>query len=286
MAVRIGHASIDENNKARNGSAGDQTGKEVCTRNWYNRTSGWHTVIRPKDSVAAEKIAVAMEQACANDNIGYDQNQRTTLYTKAKAAGWDISKVTEKCECDCSALVAVCVNAAGITVSKDIYTGNQKSALKNTGKFEILTEAKYLTKQDYLKRGDIILGNGHTAIALSNGDKVEAAVVVPSAPNVSEQPKAESKVENNTATTTVKARDAAKNFSKALAGKYKTTASKLNIRHGAGTTKKIMAVVKKGTEVRCYGYYTHNKGTNWLYVQFVYDGVQYTGFASAKYLAK
>ena len=35
MSVKIGHASIDENNKASGGKSGDQTGKEICIRNWY-----------------------------------------------------------------------------------------------------------------------------------------------------------------------------------------------------------------------------------------------------------
>lgn len=168
MSVKIGHASIDENRKAKGGAAGDQTKKEVCTRTWYSYP--WTSVIRPKDSAAAEKIAKAMEQACANDNIGYDQGQRTTLYTQAKAKNWDLSQIVTACECDCSSLVAVCVNAAGISVSKDIYTGNEKSALNATGKFDIYTSSQYTAKDSYLKRGDILLGNGHTAIVLSNGD--------------------------------------------------------------------------------------------------------------------
>ena len=170
MSIKIGHASIDENRKAKGGAAGDQTKKEVYTRSWYSHP--WTSVIRPKDSTVAERIAKAMEQACANDNIGYDQYQRTTLYTQAKAKNWDLSKITTACECDCSSLVAVCVNAAGISVSKDIYTGNQKAALNATGKFEIYTSSQYTAKDSYLKRGDILLGNGHTAIVLSNGDNV------------------------------------------------------------------------------------------------------------------
>lgn len=167
MSVKIGHASIDENRKINGGQAGDQTSSEVCTRTWYNKP--WTSVIRPKDSVAAEKIAKAMEQACANNNIGYDQYQRTTLYTQAKANNWDLSKITTACECDCSSLVAVCVNAAGISVSKDIYTGNEQAALKATGKFDVYTESKYIGSDSYLKRGDILLGAGHTAIVLSDG---------------------------------------------------------------------------------------------------------------------
>ena len=171
MSVKIGHASIDENRKVNGGTAGDQTKAEVCTRNWYNKP--WTSVIRPKDSIAAEKIAIAMEQACANDKIGYDQHQRTTLYAQAKANNWDLSKITTACECDCSSLVAVCVNAAGISVSKDIYTGNELSALKATGKFDVYTSIQYITKDSYLKRGDILLGDGHTAIVLSNGVNVD-----------------------------------------------------------------------------------------------------------------
>lgn len=173
MAVTIGHASLDEEKDIKGGAAGDQTKKEVCTRSWYSKP--WTSVIRPKDSAVAEKIAKAMEQACANDKIGYDQSQRTTLYTQAKAVNWDISKVTTKCECDCSSLVAVCVNAAGIKVSKDIYTGNELSALKATGGFTVLTDSKYISKADYLKRGDILLGSGHTAVVLSDGSKASAS---------------------------------------------------------------------------------------------------------------
>ena len=183
MAVKIGHASIDENNKAQGGNAGDQTKKEVCTRSWYSKP--WTSVIRPKDSAKAEKIAHAMEQACANDKIGYDQNQRTTLYTQAKAVNWDLSKIATACECDCSSLVAVCVNAAGIKVSKDIYTGNQKAALNATGAFTTYTDSKYISKADYLKRGDILLGNGHTAIVLTDGGGVSTAPAAPSTENKS-----------------------------------------------------------------------------------------------------
>jgi LysM repeat protein len=172
MSVKIGHASVDENRKARGGASGDQTKKEVCTRTWYNKP--WTSVIRPKDSTAAEKIAIAMEQACANDNIGYDQGQRTTLYAQAKAKNWDISKVTTACECDCSSLVAVCVNAAGIPVSKDIYTGNELAALKATGKFDVYTSVQYVGSDAHLKRGDILLGDGHTAIVLSDGSNAGA----------------------------------------------------------------------------------------------------------------
>lgn len=175
--VKIGNAANDENGKSKGGKAGDQTGKEVYIRDWYNRSKGWSHIIRPKSADVAEKIAIAMEQACQNDKIGYDQNQRTTLYFQARNCAWDLSKIDVACETDCSALVAVCVNAAGIEVSKDMYTGNQVEVLGATGKFEIITDSDMLKTSAFLKRGDIILGTGHTAVVLSDGDRVKFCTV-------------------------------------------------------------------------------------------------------------
>lgn len=128
-------------------------------------------VFRAKDTNVAEKLASTMEAACANDYIGYDQSQRTTLYTQAEKVNFDLTKINTPCECDCSALVAVCVNAAGIKVSKSMYTGSEEKTLIGTGKFLRYKESDYQTKSDYLRRGDILLGNGHTAICLTNGSK-------------------------------------------------------------------------------------------------------------------
>ena len=173
MSVIIGHASIDEKGKARGGQAGDQTKREVVTREWY--TKPWIAVLRPKRERVAKKIAEAMRQACANDNIGYDQNQRTTLYEQAKLNNWDLSKVNVKCETDCSALVSVCVNCAGVQVSKDMYTGNEKQVLLNTGEFTCLATLDYTNSSSKLKVGDVLLANGHTAIVLSNGSSVNTS---------------------------------------------------------------------------------------------------------------
>lgn len=167
--AKIGNAVQDERGKSKGGKAGDQTGSEVRVQDWYNRSKKWSHVIRPLYPNEAEAIAKAMKQACDNKHIGYDQDQRTTLYFQARNYNWDISKITTDCECDCSSLVAVCCNAAGIQISKDMYTGNELELLKATGRFEILTDDKYLTSDAYLRRGDILLGTGHTAIVLSDG---------------------------------------------------------------------------------------------------------------------
>lgn len=176
MSVLIGHASIDENGKAARGKSGDQTKKEVCTRNWYKKS--WDVVLRPIDSAMAEKMAVACEAACANDNIGYDQSQRNTLHTEALKVGYDLSKISTGCECDCSSLMCICAIAGGAPIDKLFINGNMgttrtmRGYFRSTGMFQILTDTKYLSSSDYLKRGDVIVNEGsHTIMALTNGPK-------------------------------------------------------------------------------------------------------------------
>lgn len=174
MAVKLGSARIDEHGNAKGGAAGDQTGKEVSTQDWYLHKKGWR-VFRAIDPVAAEKIAQNMQYACNNPKIGYDQSQRLTLYNVAKPLAFNCKNVNTKCETDCSALVRVCCAYAGITVS-NFTTSNQASALLKTGKFVELTDKKYTTSSAYLKRGDILVTKtqGHTVVVLSNGSKAQA----------------------------------------------------------------------------------------------------------------
>lgn len=189
MAVKIGSARIDENGRATGGKAGDQTGKEVSTQNWYKHSKGWR-VLRAKDPAAAEKIAQAMQWACNSPLIGYDQKQRETLRKAVMPLGWDIRRLTTAVETDCSALVRVC---CGWAFQKDLGTGvsyfnttTMCSALLKTGLFDELTGSKYTDQQDYLKRGDILCTKtqGHTVVVLSNGGKAEAVVapVTPTEP--------------------------------------------------------------------------------------------------------
>ena len=175
MAVRIGHASIDENGNATGGKAGDQTGKELCTRDWY--TKGWNVLLRPLRSGLAEKSAAAMEEACANPSIGYDQSGRNTLYQKAKAAGFRLEAIDTACECDCSSLVHVCAIAGGANLtygSNGYTTRTMVREFINSGDYVKLTDSKYLDSDKYLKRGDILVKEGsHTVMVLDNGSGVE-----------------------------------------------------------------------------------------------------------------
>ena len=182
MAVMIGSARIDENGRAHGGKAGDQTGKEVSTQNWYKHSKGW-VVLRAKDPKKAEKIAQAMRAACANDNIGYDQYQNQTLWNEVKDKGYDPAKASKPCETDCARLVRVCCAYAGI-MARDFYTATEAAYLMDTGEFVKFTSSKYTNQDDYLGEGDILVTKtkGHTAVALTNGDKYDGEVEEPSIP--------------------------------------------------------------------------------------------------------
>lgn len=175
MAVRIGHSSKDEKGRFSGGVAGDQTGKEVCIRSWYN--GDWDFVARFKDRVKAEKAAKACEDACNNPKVGYDRGERNDLRTEAKRVDYQLDKIETPCESDCSSLMGVCVEAAGIRLPEGNgpTTRTLRRVLEQSGEFEILTADKYLTTDQHTLRGDILCAEGeHTVMVLDNGSKSTA----------------------------------------------------------------------------------------------------------------
>lgn len=180
MAVMIGSARSDENGRAHGGAAGDQkSGREVSTQSWYKHSKGWR-VLRCKIAEMRPHIAKAMQLACDNNQIGYDQYQRLTLYNDVKAFNFDPSKTTKAVETDCSALVRVCVLYAMRKTGRsgdiqNFITSNEASVLLATGLFEELTGSKYTGQSDYLMAGDILVTKtkGHTVIVLTSGSKAE-----------------------------------------------------------------------------------------------------------------
>ena len=181
MTVILGHASQDERGKAAGGTGGDQSGKEVCTRAWYN--GGWNVLLRPVRAELAEKSAAACEAACENEHIGYDQEGRNTLYGEAKAAAFDLGGIGRNCECDCSSLMHVCAIAGGANLS---YIGNGHTtrtmvrAFQTSGDYQKLTGDAYLTSPELLQRGDILVKEGsHTAMVLRAAAPKTCALELP-----------------------------------------------------------------------------------------------------------
>ena len=98
-------------------------------------------------------------------------------------------------------------------------------------------------------------------------------------------------IANKTSNTTTSAKKitaskSADYFKKLYAGTYTvvTGSDTLNVRDGAGTNNKVLVSIPSGTKVKNYGYYSKSGSTVWLYIQFTYKNIIYTGFASKDYL--
>lgn len=256
--VKIGHARFSEKGNAE-GKRGDQTGKEVSITDWYDGT--WNCVYRPQSDEDAENIAATMESACDNDNIGYGQEDRLTLMKAAEQCDFILSEISEPVNCDCSSLVAVCCNAAGIAVPFSMTTRSEDISLMGTGKFIRLKDKHYTSMSDYLKRGDILKKNGHTCIVLSNGSKYTDSFEVHNIPLIY-----------------------ADNKNEDFAGIYYPNTD-LYLRMGAGAGYQAITVIKPSQKVYSYGYYSYDdKGKVWLFVDTYKDSKKLTGFCSYKFL--
>ena len=157
--TRIGHARKDYDHKA-----GDSSGKEVLRSKFtYSSSSGsvynWTYVFRPKDIAKAEKAAAMCEKGIANNNIGYC-SKGETAYGKAKAmtklakaAKYDLSKISVKCGCSCGDLICLCNHWAGLSTC---YIGSGKQLAENYKKNKNF-ECKKYSKGMQLYRGDVLI---------------------------------------------------------------------------------------------------------------------------------
>lgn len=251
MSVLIGHASISEKGKI-NGAKGDSTGKEVCTRTWYSKP--WDYMAIHPDADVREKHARAVEDACANNNIGYGQNDRNTLNTQAKLVKYVLSKIKTKCNCDCSSLqnvAAVVSGAPGVTYGNNGWTtSTMKAALKAAG-YIIIEDKTYLTSADYCVRGAIYVKSGsHTVCGLTSGIKARQTLA-----------------KAGIATAIKITTEAGKKPTYKIGNVY-TTQVELKVRTGAGTSNKAKThaqltasaksndkdkdgAIDKGTKVTC-----------------------------------
>lgn len=180
----ISNSGHDENNNYYGGRAGDQTGTEWQIRSWYNRP--WTQVLHYPDANVRKTIAQLAIEAALNNNIGYDQYERTTFWYQLAKVGYHPANIKTPCESDCSAGATACCKAAGYlhnisglkNLSPDNYTGSMVSAFRAAG-FEIRTASKYLSSPDYVCAGDVLLNDHHhTTICISSGVKTGEGLTV------------------------------------------------------------------------------------------------------------
>ena len=173
----LSNSGHDENYNYSNGQAGDNTGTEWELRTWFSYP--WSCVLRHPNVEVRALIAELAIEAALNNNIGYDQYERTTFWYQLAKSGYHPKNIIVPCEADCSAGVAAICKAVGYlyndpkmkNISIDSWTGVMRSGFKSAG-FEVLTASKYLNSSDYLVAGDILLNDEHhICTCISSGSK-------------------------------------------------------------------------------------------------------------------
>ena len=157
-------ASIGENGKATGGKKGDQTGREVKVAGYYD--FGQNYVIRFRNSSRGKKAGKAAKEMANNNNIGYNQSDRISLFKECERIDWDINRISEirPCNCDCSELVVCSVNFAYGKKKLDYYyTTRSLPTICNTFKSNFKrTDSAIKTKK--FKKGDMVGKPGHIII--------------------------------------------------------------------------------------------------------------------------
>ena len=308
MALLIGAACSNENTEITGGKAGDQTGREVRINTFYDGQV-WQTIFRCKDKAKAKLIGQYMKDACLNDNIGYDTG-------KTRYSCWDLAiplhslkDITKPCNTDCSQLMCICVNLAGIPLDKYLWTAIEESLLMSTGMFIKITDQAML-RGNGLQVGDILWRSGHTAIVVeadetpSGYDKTPkwvgeafGAKLVPVYQNPTGVTPLFSYPQLATGNLFDVCDESGNRWYIRIAGQYfgwldkayclrKTPYTKgtvqtdLHLRANAGTGFKSIAIMPKGTVLDICDQKPASDGKPWDYV--IYKG-QY-GFASARYI--
>lgn len=270
----IAHASISEHgNTGWDGraKAGDQTGREVYTRTFFNKP--WNIMLRCKNSKVALKASKIAVKLAHSNLVGYDQSERNTLYKALKKNNWDVDayiKSGKKTETDCSAFVYACFCCVlpELRTSGNAPTTATMRAFYRKHGFTVYTSSKYLASDAYLLPGDLLVKeHSHTAMNVSTGSRVAVKLDKPKKDNV-----------------------ASGKLSKTPKFKGLVTADSLAVRTWAGTEHeklKKKPYIKKGTRVEICDTVKDAKGNPWYYIRIrsLRYGYVY-GFSSAKYIQK
>lgn len=160
-------ASIGENGKAIGGKPGDQTGKEVKVANYYD--FGQDKCIRFKEVTYGRRAGAYAKKLAKNENIGYNQNQRATLFQLASESGWNFERLMnelnyKKVNCDCSSFVSTVINLAfGKRLVPCCTTSTLWNQCEKTGKFKRLdikkAEAEFHKGDMPIKAGKHVIIN-------------------------------------------------------------------------------------------------------------------------------
>lgn len=152
---------------------------------------GWEYVFRAKDERVAKCIAWLMEGAVENGaHIGYSQcnsdyPREGVFDALFSMVDPDTRRIKIPVNCDCTSLLSGCVFSSGrydtrlyVPELRTMWSGNERELLMATGAFIELTDPLLLELGTGLRRGDILLKTGHTAVAVDSDDHKDTYPIV------------------------------------------------------------------------------------------------------------
>lgn len=168
MANIFAWASIDERGKISGGKAGDQTGSEVKTGNYYQ--FGQSSIVRFREVEDGRLMGRIAKRLANNSSIGYDQSNRASLYNLAAEASWDLDDLIKllkkkKVECDCSSFAATCINLTfGKRVVPCFSTQGIYSACIKQNPKRFKTASVKVSEKNGFHKGDLVYRPGRHVI--------------------------------------------------------------------------------------------------------------------------
>lgn len=172
-----------------NGMPGDQTKAEYHNINFWD--NGWQYVFRYPNQAVADKIAEYAEHAAANDAIGYGQNDRLGMWQQmvvianTASRDHDPKRIFALCNADCSSSTMAILRAVGLdlkdsklsTLDVGWTTYVMRDNLQNYGFSKLSFSGKGM-----LKRGDILMTDGHACIVIEDDNTVSTPAPTITAP--------------------------------------------------------------------------------------------------------
>lgn len=157
-------ASIGSNGKVIDDLVGDQNGREVKIGEYYNFGQKW--VIRFRSKKRGRKAADVTKMLARNNNIGYNQNNRKSLYDQCELINWDIDRIYQirPCDCDCSLLAVCAINFAyGKSLLPYSLTTYNLPNIVNQHKTKFKRVDKAIKSKKFHK-GDLVGKSGHVIV--------------------------------------------------------------------------------------------------------------------------
>lgn len=165
MRTMLAYASRSETG-GKNGNPGDQDKKEVKIAPYYE--FGQSVILRITDKKERHKISSYATAIAKNDNIGYSQSDRYSLYD-ILASGCKINDVKKKCNVDCSQMIASIFLRMGYkdfnkwTATTTLQRDFETCLKKHKVKYKVLK----FKGQSQLYKGDILLNpKTHVVVVL------------------------------------------------------------------------------------------------------------------------